>query len=154
MEENISAKIKGFVTVKQEDEVIIDGQENNIVNNFAEHMVGCHVLDSYGDSCNVCLGDGSIDINFMHLGEDTTTVTSGGMDTLVNPIGSGNGTDSNVQSGTYRGEVNGGVEWLYSSTWDAGTISGTVGEIGLFLYAIDNTNVGAYEWEQVFQRNL
>jgi len=68
----------------------------------------------------------------MVLGTDTTTATTVNMTSLVAPIGTGIGTKPNSQSGSaYNGTSYTYV--LYIGTWNAGTVSGTVGEVGLYL---------------------
>lgn len=68
----------------------------------------------------------------IRFGSDTTHVTTEDMIALSNEVttdrNTGGVTLSKVASGQYR------VAWV--STWNAGTVSGTFGEIGLFLSGI------------------
>jgi len=68
----------------------------------------------------------------MTLGTNTTTPTVASMTALVAPIGSGIGTIPNSQAGS-TGSTSTSAWALYTATWNAGTITGTVGEVGLFL---------------------
>jgi len=67
----------------------------------------------------------------MKMGTDTTTVTVESMVALVAAIAtianSASVVLSKVATGHYR------VAW--TSTWNAATISGTIGEMGLYMYA-------------------
>jgi hypothetical protein len=78
-----------------------------------------------------------LNYGFMVLGTDTTTPTNKSMTALVVPIGTAPGTKPNSQTGSTAALAN-GASVTYTATWNAGTVSGTVGEIGLYLY-IDNT---------------
>jgi hypothetical protein len=69
----------------------------------------------------------------MVLGTNTTTPTNISMTALVTPIGTAPGTKPNSQAGSTAALSN-GASVTYTSTWNAGTVSGTVGEIGLYLY--------------------
>lgn len=68
----------------------------------------------------------------MRFGSDTTHATTEDMIALSNEITTDRNTAgvtlSKVASGQYR------VAWV--STWNAGTVSGTLGEVGLFLTGI------------------
>lgn len=74
----------------------------------------------------------------MVLGTDTTTQNTADMTALVTPIGAGIGTVPNTQSGSLVQTAVGDYKLNLTSVWNAGTVSGTVGEIGLYLYG-DNT---------------
>ena len=69
----------------------------------------------------------------LYLGSDTSTATTHDMTALVSPIGASPGTAPNSKDG-YLSNPSAGV-WrvVYSATWDAGTVSGTVGEAALYL---------------------
>ena len=71
----------------------------------------------------------------MTLGTNTATPTTASMTSLVTPIGSGIGTVPNSQAGA-TGSTSTSAWVLLTSTWNAGTISGTVGEVGLWLFAM------------------
>jgi len=69
----------------------------------------------------------------MTLGTNTATPTTASMTSLVTPIGSGIGTAPNSQAGA-TGSTSTSAWVLLTATWNAGTITGTVGEVGLWLY--------------------
>lgn len=68
------------------------------------------------------------------LGTDTTTKNTAGMSALVTPIGTAPGTKPNTQSGSIVQTAVGDYKLNLTSVWNAGSVSGTVGEIGLYLY--------------------
>lgn len=70
--------------------------------------------------------------SFMVLGTNTSAPTTVNMSALSAPIGTAPGTKANSQAGATLALAN-GAEIDYTSTWNAGTVSGTVGEIGLYL---------------------
>jgi len=72
----------------------------------------------------------------IYLGSDTSTPTNVSMTSLVSGIGSGPNSKSN--SGTYYSSTTTPLVITYTATWNAGTVSGTLGEVGLYLYM--NTN--------------
>jgi len=79
----------------------------------------------------------------IYLGSDTSTTTTVSMTSLVSPIGSSPGTAPNTNSfsGTYSATSSTPVVLTFNATWNAGTVSGTLGEVGLYLY-ISTYNLG------------
>lgn len=75
----------------------------------------------------------STSYSFMVLGKDTTTVNTAGMTALVTPIGSGVGTLPNTASGSLVQTDVGDYKLNLTAVWNAGAVSGTVGEMGLYL---------------------
>ena len=80
--------------------------------------------------------------SFIVLGSNTTGTTSITTNALLNPIGTAPGTTANSQSGS-TASVAGGASVTLTSVWNASTVSGTVGEIGLYLYI--PITVGAWQ---------
>jgi hypothetical protein len=72
----------------------------------------------------------------MVLGTDTTHATTQSMTQLVSPIGNPPGTKANSQTGL-TGTLSNGYYVIYQATWNSNTISGTVGEVGLYLQTMD-----------------
>jgi hypothetical protein len=72
----------------------------------------------------------------IYIGSDTSTVTTVSMTSLVSPIGNAPGTAPNSKSysGVYYSTSTTPVVITYIATWNAGTVSGTLGETGLYLY--------------------
>jgi len=72
----------------------------------------------------------------IYIGSDTSTTTTVSMTSLVSPIGTAPGTAPNTTSysGVYYSTSTIPVVLTYIATWNAGTVSGTLGEAGLYLY--------------------
>jgi len=67
----------------------------------------------------------------MYLGTNTTIATFPSIVGLVSPIGASPGTRPNSWSSSY-GSITNGYQVAYTATWNAGTVSGTIGEIALY----------------------
>jgi hypothetical protein len=74
---------------------------------------------------------------FIVLGTNTTTPTTQSMTQLVNPIGTAPGTKPNTQTGM-TGTLSNGYYVIYQATWNTNTVSGTVGEVGLYARGYSN----------------
>jgi hypothetical protein len=72
----------------------------------------------------------------IYIGSDTSTATTVSMTSLVSPIGTAPGTGPNTKSysGVYYSTSTTPIVLTYNATWNAGTVSGTLGETGLYLY--------------------
>jgi len=72
---------------------------------------------------------------YIYIGSDTATATTVSMTSLVSPIGTAPGTAPNTESfsGTYYSTSTTPVVLTWIATWNAGTVSGTLGEAGLYL---------------------
>jgi hypothetical protein len=68
----------------------------------------------------------------MYLGSDTSTPTIVSMTSLVSQIGSK--PNSTSSSGTYYSTSTTPIVLTWVATWNAGTVSGTLGEVGLYIY--------------------
>lgn len=79
----------------------------------------------------------------IYIGQDTVTTTTHNLTALVDPIGSTPGTAPNSTSGEDRTNPATG-EWhtAYIAIWDADSVSGTVGEVALYLRAFNNLTAG------------
>lgn len=75
---------------------------------------------------------------YMVIGSNTSSGNTAGLTGLVAPIGSSPGTKPTTQSFSTTAVSSGVYKVTYTGTWNAGSVSGTVGEIGLYL-AIWNT---------------
>jgi hypothetical protein len=71
----------------------------------------------------------------MYIGSDTSTATTVSMTSLVSPIGTAPGTAPNNKSnsGVYYSTSTTPIVITWIATWNAGTVSGTLGEVGLYL---------------------
>jgi len=67
----------------------------------------------------------------MYLGTNTTVATFPNMQGLVAPIGTPPGTGPNNWASSY-GSITNGYQVVYTATWNAGTVSGTIGEMALY----------------------
>jgi len=67
----------------------------------------------------------------MYLGSDTSTKTTASMTALVAPIGTAPGTAPNNWNSSIQILSNGSAA-TYTATWNAGTVSGTIGEMALY----------------------
>jgi len=72
----------------------------------------------------------------MYLGTNTTVTTFPNMKGLVAPIGTSPGTGPNNWS-VSNGSITNGYQVVYTATWNAGTVSGTIGEMALYGLAIN-----------------
>ena len=72
--------------------------------------------------------------SFLTLGTNTDTGNTASMTSLVSPIGLGYGTVPNSQAISMDSPSEGSYRVTWTSTWNAGTVSGTVGEIGFRGY--------------------
>jgi hypothetical protein len=72
----------------------------------------------------------------IYIGYDTSNPTTVSMTALAAPIGSTPGTAPNTKSysGAYYSTSTIPIVLTYVATWNAGTVSGTLGEAGLYLY--------------------
>ena len=68
----------------------------------------------------------------MTLGTDTTTHTTIGMLNIATPIGGFPAIQPNGLSGS-TGTITNGAVVTFTATWNPSTVSGTVGEVGLFI---------------------
>lgn len=85
----------------------------------------------------------------IYLGQDTTTATTHNLTALVDPIGAAPGTAPDTTSGEDRtNPATGTWHTAYIAIWDAGSVSGTVGEVALYLRPF--TNITA-EWVETLQ---
>jgi hypothetical protein len=72
--------------------------------------------------------------SYMVIGSDTVTGTTSSTTALTTPIGSGTGTKPNTQSGATSNPATGQWQVQWTATWNPGTVSGTLGEVGLYLF--------------------
>jgi len=67
----------------------------------------------------------------MYIGSDTSTKTTASMTALVAPIGTAPGTAPNSWNSTIQ-LLSNGSSATFTATWNAGTVSGTIGEMALY----------------------
>lgn len=82
----------------------------------------------------------------MYLGTDTVTATTHAMTALTSPIGASPGTAPNSMNGVDLSNPSAGVfKAAVIAQWLAGTVSGTVGELALYLRPFTDLAVGWYK---------
>jgi hypothetical protein len=132
--EQDEVQIKGYVTIWQGEgknkKSIIKRAENHFVDAGLKGLVSALV-------CNYLKGYGMrswSDTPQIYIGSDTVTTTTHEASALITPIGTVPGTAPNSINGATRTNPSSGV-WRtsYTAMWYAGAVSGTVGELGLYL---------------------
>lgn len=149
----------GAVTIYQEDD---DGNRTYICkdkqNHFTKHMIrafcsyfcGNYVIKSAGYRCGA--------LYLYHntflilLGSDTITITDNNLNDLITKINI-NSTSSNISDLNIEDEENGNIFMNISSTWAKGTISGHVGEIGLYMSPFMNITSG-WTYQPTYDYNM
>jgi len=132
-------KLKGRVTIYQgegdEKEVIVNKAKNKWVDQGLKGLLS-YLLGSqlYVPTSNYYyIYYWAYDFK-VYLGRNTTTTTTHNLTALIDPIGSAPGTAPNRVSGEDRtNPATGTWHTAYIAVWDAGTVSGTVGEVALYL---------------------
>lgn len=129
-----SIQLRGNVSIYQEDD---EGNREYIINDTRNHFVNAMLkgLTSFfaGYASASSTSCWSYDA-YILLGLDTVTPTSFDMAALFMPIGSGSGTAPNLNNGNgVSTDGDGNYTMNVFSTWNAGTVNGRVGELGLYL---------------------
>lgn len=129
-------KITGIVRIIQGGKVVVEAR-NHFVDQGLLSLISLLSVNSLYTSSHVPAFNwktSPFGYSFIVLGTDTTTATTRTMEALVAPIGAAPGTKANSQS-ISNGSPSAGVwQVTYTATWNAGTVSGTIGEVGLYLY--------------------
>ena len=81
----------------------------------------------------------------MYVGSNTNTPTAYDRTVLVSPIGTSPGTAPNSIIGGTSNPSNGVYRLVITATWSAGIISGTIGEMALYLNTFD-TALQTFGW--------
>jgi len=124
-------RVRGFVKIFQGDRLVAEG-ENKFVNQGLISLATVFSANNlYGDNL-FPYGWTSL-TTYILLGTDTSTKTAMNMTSLVSPIGGANPIKANAQSISNGNPSSGVYQVIYTATWNAGTIQGTVGEVGLYL---------------------
>jgi len=111
-------------------------RHNHFVNQGLVHII--NVFTSYRVTGTFGTSAGKYT---MKLGTDTTTVTTPGMTALVAEVA----TEPNTLSGLNSNPTVGTVRMAVAATWNAGTVAGTVGELGL-RWGLHNA-IQAWRWD-------
>lgn len=126
-----SLLMRGTVTIRNGDKTFIIKAHNRIVSQGIKLILV--FLSGIAGSINLCNAsftfNSSATSTRMRIGSDTVTVTTEGMTALSNE----NTTDRNSASTVISKIAAGHYRVAWNSTWNAGTVAGTCGEIGLYL---------------------
>jgi hypothetical protein len=134
--------IRGTVKIENGEHIAIG--KNHWVGQGLETIGGLLVNNGYFIS-SVSFGGNTIygaTYNWsIYIGSDTSNPTTVTMTSLVAPIGNAPGTAPNTKSysGSYYSTSTTPVTLSYVATWNAGTVSGTLGETGLYLWINTST---------------
>ena len=135
-----SIKIRGIVEIKNGKTHIV--AENHFTDEMMKMLVS-FLAAKAEDQVDRPLPTSSWN---MYIGTDTDTATTHSMTQLVSPIGTAPGTEPNSKSGALTNPSPGVWRVVYSATWDAGTVSGTVGEVALYLTTTDHFSFEDSNW--------
>lgn len=152
LSENI--KIEGFVEIRNGDKVFKG--KNKFVQNLLQtilNFLSNARAGSSGAGCTQCVAgpaDPSLGMYTMYLGTDTVTVTVYNTTALTSPIGGAPGTPPNTLTASQTNPSNGVYQINITATWNAGTVSGTVGEMALYMNLIAVPNLRAFAWDALY----
>jgi hypothetical protein len=123
--------IRGTVKIENGEHVAI-GRNHWVAQGF--EIIGQYL--TYNTQYNSAYVQGASYNWNIYIGSDTSTTTTVGMTSLVSPIGNAPGTAPNTKSisGAYYSTSTTPVVITWIATWNAGTVSGTLGETGLYLW--------------------
>ena len=126
---NIRNMITGHVRIENGD-TVIEGK-NKITNNLVLSLANFISSSRAADTDTLCMNRGYTSTTYVwiYLGEDTTTPTTASTTNLVSAIG-----PTKCSSITSTGRTDGNnyyIQWM--GTFNPGTVSGTVGEMGLYM---------------------
>jgi hypothetical protein len=141
------ALMTGLVSARQGDEVLFTDAKNKFTD-IGMFSPLCY-LNFY--QCYSTSGAGTLTYYYpgysytMYLGTNTTTGTIPTHTGLQVPIGTAPGTAPNTVNVTVLNGTSTGI-WGITVTaiWNAGTVSGTVGEMGLYLRTTDKKDQGGW----------
>jgi hypothetical protein len=135
--------IKGYVTIRQGDKVLVKCARNHFVDAGLKGIISTLIHawvygTSFVGTWNAWYNSWNI-----YIGSDVDTPTNPGHTGLVAPIGAAPGTAPNSNSASLKSGAADGI-WsvTYVATWNAGTVSGTLGEAALYMKAPDKTGFG------------
>ncbi|MFA5149211.1 MAG: hypothetical protein WC491_08825 [Candidatus Omnitrophota bacterium] len=132
--------IKGYVTIRQADKVLAKCVRNHFVNGGLKGLISTLIHKNIQGTTTWYnwYSDWKI-----YIGSDVDTPTNVSQTALVTPIGAAPGTAPNINSASIKsGAVDGIWSIKYIATWNAGTVSGTLGEVALYMRAPDKSDFG------------
>jgi hypothetical protein len=121
--------------------VIIENGENKVMGR--NHWVG-QGLETIGSYLAGGASNGAA--SNIYIGSDTVTPTTVSMTALKSPIGTAPGTAPNTFNVSYSINLSSTVTAtvIYNAIWNAGTVSGTLGEVGLYLKGYSGLSGSTY----------
>ena len=134
-------KIEGFVEIRNGDTVI--KAKNRFTQVMIQHI--CNMI-SWSSTTAPQQVLGPINSENIYLGINTTTPTAYNTTVLANPIGIAPGTAPNLLLGNTSNPSDGVFQMSISATWNSGTVSGTVGEMALYLNMFAAGNLQTFQW--------
>lgn len=141
-----SIKITGEVEIRNGDTVI--KAKNRFVQTILQHITNSMTLNFINASGGNSGWLGPINAPNMYLGTNTATATAYNTSALTTPIGGAPGTAPNLIIGNTSKPSNGVFQMSITATWNAGTISGTVGEMALYFNLQSAGNLFAWAWSR------
>lgn len=138
-------KLFGKVTITQDDITIVEDAPNHWINQGLKGL--CSYLCGYQfyvttSTFYAWMGSGMTDGFRMRVGTNVATVTTFDMLELVNPVA----INPSAVMGNNITQVSTGVWHLVlTASWNAGIITPSIGEVGLYLAPFDNIGV---QWQE------
>lgn len=125
-------KIIGQVQWRQGDAPFSRWYRNHFV---GQGLYGLTMFMSASGACNGAADAWTTNNTYtgITLGTDTVTATTMPRTALVSPIGGGLGTQPNTKSGVSASDTT-SASVTYTGVWNSSTVTGTVGEMALWLY--------------------
>jgi hypothetical protein len=121
--------------------VVIENGENKVIGR--NHWVG-QGLETIGSYLVGSAGNGAA--STIYIGSDTLIPTTVSMTGLIVPIGSAPGTAPNTFNVSYSINLSSTIPAtvVYNAIWNARTVSGTLGEVGLYLQGYGGLSGSTY----------
>lgn len=139
-----SINIRGEVEIRNGATVI--KAKNRFVETILQHI--CNITSLYrGINGAATWFIGPTNSPNMYLGTNIATATAYNTTALTTPIGGAPGTAPNLIIGNTSNPSNGVFQMSITATWNAGTVSGTVGEMALYLVMYPGGSLQAFHWQ-------
>jgi len=136
------------VSITQGHKILVNNAHNHFVDAGLKQILALLI------SGNMLKGSWNVHFYFpsyngtwcIYLGTDINTATTPTMTALTAPIGNAPGTAPNIKDISSIHDGGGDGDWyaIYQATWNANTISGTVGEAALYMVDCLKT---AFRWQ-------
>lgn len=140
-----SIKIKGIVEIINGDTHII--AENKFVQSMLIWLTNITSVSSLNLPANMLNHWGISTYSWdIYLGTDTSTPTVYNTTVLTSPIGTTPGTAAAIKVGSTTNPSSGVYRTIFTATWNAGAVSGTVGEMALYLSVKSTLQAFGWGW--------